>query len=318
MITILLAVAAILGAGAAITAVATARIVRTHPPLGRMVPVTGARIHVLELGSPRDTERWPVVMLHGASSNLVDLRFALGDRLAETGRVVLLDRPGLGWSERPAGENSPAHQAALIAEALERIGVDRFVLVGHSYGGTVAAAFASAYQDRLAGLVLIAPVTHPWVGGLDWYIPLLATPVLGPLFARTIAFPLAQLLQHSGAASVFAPQPVPADYFENAAIALLFRPAQFFANAQDIAGLKAFVTAAAPTYKDITVPTVVITGDADTVVSPTLHAETVAAVIPQARLVVLEGVGHMPHYALPDAIVEAINSLSLRAPADSS
>jgi len=319
MITfVILAAAAILGAGAAITAIATARIEAAHPASGRFVAVAGGRLHVLELGPPAAAAEdcWPVVLVHGASSNLEDLRLALGDRLAANRRVVLVDRPGLGWSDRPDGaaDASPARQAALIAKTLDRIGIDRFVLVGHSLGGAIATAFALVHPDRLAGLVLIAPVTHPWIGGLPWYNAVLATPVVGALFARTIALPLGELLLESGGASVFEPQQMPADYLGRAAIRLLLRPSRLIANAQDIAALKAFVTGQVPRYKDIATVTVVISGTADSVVSPRIHARAIAAALPNARLVMLDGIGHMPHYAAPDAVLAAIDSVSMRRP----
>src|SRR5262249_55837404 len=169
---------------------------------------------------------------------------------------------------------------ALIAQALGRIGVERFVLLGHSLGGAVATALALAYPARIAGLVLLAPVTHPWEGGLAWYNAILSTPVIGPLFARTAALPLSVLLLDGGVASVFAPQPAPADYVRRAAIRLLLRPSTFVANAQDIAMLKELVTAQAPRYREIAAPTTVLTGSADSTVSPNIHAHAIAAAVP--------------------------------------
>jgi pimeloyl-ACP methyl ester carboxylesterase len=310
----LLAAAAVIAAGAAITALTIARIEAAHPPAGRFVEVEGGRLHVLELGRTDGAGEplWPVVLVHGASGNLGDLRLALGDRLAQTRRVVLVDRPGHGWSDRPGGaqDASPARQAALIAQALDRLGIERFVLLGHSLGGAVATAFALAYPDRLAGLVLLAPVTHPWRGGLSWYNALLTTPVAGLVFAHALALPAGELLLESGAGSVFAPQPMPPDYLRRAGIRLLLRPAEFIANAQDIAILKAFVTAQVPRYGDIAVPTVVLTGDADDTVSPQLHSRAIAAAVPGARLVVLPGIGHMPQHVATDDVVAAIDSVS--------
>jgi pimeloyl-ACP methyl ester carboxylesterase len=315
----LLVLAALVGAGLVITRIAARRIEAAHPPAGRFVDVDGGRLHVLDLAPSSASAAeagtlWPVVLIHGASGNLGDLRFALGDRLAQTRRVVLVDRPGHGWSDRPGGkaDASPARQAALIAQALDGIGLDRFVLVGHSLGGTVAAAFARAYPERVAGLVLLAAVTHPWRGALDWHYNVGAMPVVGATFARAAALPIGEVLLEMGARKVFLPQAMPADYLARAGIRLLLRPAEFVVNAQDVAALRAFVRMQAPHYRDIAMPTVVLTGDADTTVSPTLHSRAIAAVLPDARLVVLAGVGHMPQHVATDEVIAAIDWVSVR------
>jgi pimeloyl-ACP methyl ester carboxylesterase len=317
----LLALAAIIGAGLVVTRIAARRIEAAHPPVGRFVEVTGGKLHVLDLATPADTPNageshalWPVVLVHGASGNLGDLKLGLGDRLAQTRRVVLIDRPGHGWSDRPGGKADalPARQAALIAQALDGIGLDRFVLVGHSLGGTVATALAHAYPERVAGLVLLAAVTHPWKGGLAWHYNVGSTPVIGAAFARAAALPIGEVLLEMGAREVFAPQAMPADYLDRAGIRLLLRPAEFIANAQDVAALKAFVTTQVPHYRDIATPTVVLTGDADTTVSPTLHSRAIAAALPDARLVVLRGIGHMPQHVATDEVIAAIDSVSRR------
>jgi pimeloyl-ACP methyl ester carboxylesterase len=314
MFFLFFAIAVILGAGGILTALEAARIEAAHPAAGRFVEVEGGRLHVVELGPSGREEQVPIVLVHGASGNLNDLRLALGDRLARNRRVILVDRPGHGWSDRPGGvaDASPARQAALIMEALDRMGVDRFVLLGHSLGGAVASALALAWPERLAGLVLLAPVTHPWEGGVDWYNKIMATPIIGRLFAHTVAVPLSLLLLDGGVASVFAPQPAPTDYVRRAAIRLLLRPAQFVANAQDITALKAFVTAQVPRYCEIAIPTVIVTGSHDGTVAPHLHARAFATAVPHARLVMLAGVGHMPHHASTDKVVAAVEQLPVR------
>jgi pimeloyl-ACP methyl ester carboxylesterase len=320
-----LVVGTLVGASLVITWIAGRRIEAAHPPAGRFVDMTGGRLHVVDLAPPADTPSaaqpdtlWPVVLIHGASGNLGDLKLALGDRLAQSRRVVLIDRPGHGWSDRPGGkaDASPARQAALIAQALDGIGLDRFVLVGHSLGGTVAAAFARAYPERVAGLVLLAAVTHPWKGALAWHYNVGAMPMLGAAFARAAALPIGEVLLEMGARDVFLPQAMPAHYIARAGIRLLLRPAEFVANAQDVAALRAFVTAQAPHYRDIAMPTVVLAGDADTTVSPTLHSRAIAAALPDARLVILPGIGHMPHHVATDEVIAAIDEVSMRQRAE--
>jgi pimeloyl-ACP methyl ester carboxylesterase len=309
-----LVVVAVLGCCAAFTAVGVWLIERAHRPGGVFVPVSGGRLHVVELGAPQGGNDLPVVLLHGASGNLEDQRLVLGNRLAATRRVILIDRPGHGFSDRPGAraDASPARQAALVAQALAGLGVARAIIVGHSWSGALAAAYALDYPDRVAGLLLLAPVTHSWPGGISWYNDIAATPVIAELFARTIVLPLGLCLIGRAVANVFAPQAAPERYVRRAASLLLLRPAEFIANAQDLATLERFVAAQVPHYGAIRAPTVIITGDCDRTVSPKIHARAAAALIPNAKLIELAGIGHMLPHVAPAAIIAAIDELAAR------
>jgi pimeloyl-ACP methyl ester carboxylesterase len=319
-LSVIVAVATVLGVLAAASVLGASRIERAHPPSGRFVEADGVRLHVLELGvTPGTPAVEPaVVLIHGASGNLEDMRLALGDRLAASHRVVLIDRPGHGWSARPAGSASasPARQAELIAGALAKLGIARAILVSHSWAGALATAYALTFPDRVAGLVLISPVTHPWPGGLAWYYNAATTPYIGSLFTHTFVYPLGSLLIERAVRGVFAPGVMPTDYVRRAAIVLVLRPTTFLANARDVKLLNSFVAAQAPRYAEITTPTMIITGDNDATVSPQIHSRALAATLPRARLVVLKGVGHMPHHHAPEVVIAAIEELAAntRAP----
>jgi pimeloyl-ACP methyl ester carboxylesterase len=180
---ILLATTAILAALYIVSVVGAEMIGRACAPLGRFVQVDGGRLHIVELGAAGAPA---VVLLHGASGNLADLRVAIGERLATRYRVILVDRPGLGCSDRPdgRGDSSPARQAALIHQALVSIGITRSIVLGHSWSGALATAYALAYPADVVGIVLLAPVTHPWQGGVGWINNLVTTPVIGSLIAH--------------------------------------------------------------------------------------------------------------------------------------
>ena len=297
---------------AAATAAGTFVIERRHPPEGRFVEITGGRLHVLELGHATDEP--PVVLLHGASGNLQDMRLTLGNRVAERHRVILIDRPGHGWSDRVEHEDvvSPAAQAAAIAQALDRLGATHIILVGYSWSGALAAAFTLAYPDRVAALVLMAPVAYPWSTGIAWHYRLASMPVIGPLFARTIVLPAAFPFIDVLSRGLFAPQAMPADYVRDAAIPLVLRPREFVANAQDVAALLENVTHQSPRYAEIKVPTVILTGDRDTIVSPDIHAKMLAATLPHAKLIVLPGIGHAVQHAAADVVAAEIDRLADR------
>jgi pimeloyl-ACP methyl ester carboxylesterase len=279
--------------------------------LGKFVNVAGLRMHVVDLAA-RETpaaDGMPVVVLHGASGNLEEIRFALGDRLSAHRRVVFVDRPGHGWSERPADAASPARQAELIANLLGELGIERAIIVAHSFAGAVGTALALDHPAQVAGLVLLAPVSHPWSTGIAWYYTAAATRFIGPLFAWTLALPVGTLVTHLTVAAVFKPQTPPRDYVARAGIALVLRPTNFLANALDVAGLLAFITTQVPRYAGITAPTIVIFGDSDTVVSPRIHARQLVSVVPNSKLVLLKGVGHMVHYGAPEQVSAAIEEI---------
>jgi pimeloyl-ACP methyl ester carboxylesterase len=299
----------VLGGLAAFTAISARRIERAHPPAGRFVEVDGGRLHLLELGP---SGALPVVLLHGATGNLNDMRVALGDRLASRYRVILVDRPGHGWSDRPGGraDASPARQAALIHQALVRISVTRAIVVGHSWSGALATAYTLAFPEAVSGVVLLAPATHPTEESIGWYAPILTKPVIGPFFAHFLMLPLGKFLIGPGIKAVFAPQSPPDDYVARAASELVLRPHEITANAEDLAGIKAFVAGQAPHYGEIQTPTTVISGDIDNTVSHRLHAEVIAAMLPRGTLIVLPGIGHMPHHAAPATVIQAIDELA--------
>ena len=306
-------IAEILGAGAIVTFIGARLIEWAHPPRGRFVEIGGLRQHVLELGAAAGGANSPaVVLLHGAGCNLEDMHLALGERLAARHRVILLDRPGLGWSERGGDEaSSPAYQARVVRDLLDRLDVDRAILVGHSWGGALALTFALDYPQRTAGIVLIAPPTHPWLRRATWLHAGIATPVLGRILAYTLALPFGALLIGPGFRAGFFPQTPPRGYLRRAATRLLLRPATLLANAADVARLRVFLRRQVERYGALATPTIIITGDRDTIVSPQHHSLKLAAAAPGARIEVLPGLGHMLHHAAAARVVEAVEELGV-------
>ena len=281
---------------------------RTYPPAGELIEVDGGRINVVDIG-PKDSAGPPLVLLHGASSNLLAMRSPLGDRLAQRHRVILLDRPGHGWSRGDRENATLAGHGRMIELALQRMGLPPVILVAHSLAGALALRMTLDHPERVAGLVLLAPVTHPWEGGVGIYNKAVTLPVMGRLLAHAITLPLGLLLAHPSARGAFRPQPMPENFLRDTATLLLLRPREFLANARDLVGLKSAVKEQVPRYRDIRMPVVAITGDADNTVSPEIHARAFAAMVPDARLIVLPGVGHMVQYAATERIAREIEKM---------
>lgn len=312
-----LAASAVLATGgiAAFSVVESARISAAYPPSGRFMAVPGGRLHYTER-RPDGAARGIILLLHGASGNQADLMLPLGDRLAAAGfRVIAVDRPGHGWSDRPEGEAdaSPARQALLIRAGLRTLGIERAIVLGHSWSGALAVNFALDHAAFTDGLVLVAPVTHPWSTGIAWYYAWAGSPVAGPLFNALLTMPVGLLSIEAGLRSVFAPQAPPPDYAARTGVYLLLRPSEFTANAQDVGRLAPFVAGQAPRMGAITAPTAIVTGDHDGVVWTALHSFGSHRDIPGSSLTVLPGVGHSPHWAAPDRVVAAVLEVADRA-----
>ncbi len=282
---------------------------RSYPQRGEAVEVDGARLNVVDLG-PRHSFDPPIVLIHGASSNLEVMRKPLGERLAARYRVILIDRPGHGWSARNSEmASTPEVQARMIADALTKLGIGRAVLVVHSWSGALGTRLALDAPERLAGLVMLAPVTHPWRGGVGRYNHVVTTPVIGWLLAHTVTLPLGLVLAKPGARNVFLPQSMPDGFLRDSATPLLLRPREFLANARDLVTLKQAVIAQAPRYGEIRLPVTILAGDADKTVSTEIHARAFARAVPQTRFVVLEGIGHMVQQAVPDRVIAEIEAM---------
>lgn len=298
-----------LGVLALLTQAGVAVVERRYPAQGKAVEVTGATINVVDIG-PREAAEPPLLLIHGASSNLEAMRRPLGELLAQRHRVLLVDRPGHGWSPRDRVEDStPAAQARMLDEALGRLGIRQVVLVVHSWSGALGLRMALDFPDRVAGLVMLAPVAYPWRGGVGQYNAAVATPVVGPLLAHTITLPLGLALMTPGVRGVFAPQQMPDDFVERSATPLLLRPREFIANARDLVTLKQAVIEQAPRYAEIKVPVTIVAGEADRTVYTDIHSRPLAQVVPQTRLIVLPELGHMVQNAVPELVASEVERM---------
>jgi pimeloyl-ACP methyl ester carboxylesterase len=306
-IALLLAILLVL---VAVTRVNAWLIERRNPPVGSFAEIAGVRLHYVHVPAPKESALPAVVFIHGASANLNDQMTPLRPLLEGKSSMLFLDRPGHGWSGRGKGHEAQVEQARLIAGLMDRLGVGPAVIVSHSFGGSIAAAFALAYPERTKGLLFLSPTSHPWPGGkTSWYYNLTVVPVLGRLFSETIATPAGAMRIAAATACVFAPNAVPDGYLDRAQIPLVLRPKAFRANAVDVEGLYRFTSANAPRYREIQAPTVVISGDMDTVVYEEVHSLGLARDIPGSELVWVRNLGHKPDWVAPGLVVAAIEKL---------
>ena len=283
------------------------------PPHGRFIEADGATLHVREAvlaGAPR------LLLIHGASSNLLELWGPLASEFAPLHHVVAYDRPGMGHSTRAKrGAHTLASQAHCAARVLEASGHGPALIVAHSLGAAVALRLALDHPKLVRGLVLIAPAANPYPGKNAWWARLSATPVLGDLFCGLIIPWLAPMLASAIVANNFWPAATPVNYAQEAGLGLIFRPRAFQASARDVVATNAEFAAQAPRYGDLFTPTIIITAEKDKIVSPKRHARALAAALPAAELVIAPDTGHMPHRLRTDLVVAAIRRVNEMASA---
>ena len=310
---LLLGLAALLALGWALTlwqaARSEARAEAEYPPSGKFISVDGRRVHYIQEGSGPD-----LLLIHGASGNLRDWTFAAVDRLKSRYRVTVIDRPGLGYTQRlDADGASITEQADLLVAAAAQLGLERPVVLGHSYGGSVALALAVHHPQALSALVLVSAPSIPWGSDLPTYYRITAHPVLGPLAAPLLAAWVPDRLVRDAVHDVFAPQEPPAGYIDHFPARLSLRRDTIRENALQRANLLAEVTLLAPHYDRITVPVELVHGDTDTTVGLSIHSLPLSQRLKGAALTALPGIGHMPHHVAPAQVEAAIDRAALRA-----
>ncbi len=279
------------------------RVVRRHPPVGQIVRVDGARLHVVVRGEGR-----AVVFLHGCDGEFADFTGRLLDRAARDFRVVIFDRPGYGYSSRPAGRLSIAAQVELLRAALAQLEIEQPVLVAHGWSAYLALAWALEHRGELSGLVLLNPLCsadeHARTSGARRRAIARAsaamTPVTSPLGGWR--------MRRKALRARFAPEPVPAGALDAMLAFELWRPAQRRARAGDLASAHAASESLTSRYAELELPVLIVVGDQDRVASPSRHGYRLHNQLHQSRLTVLERAGHMIHLTRPGAVMEAIHA----------
>jgi len=286
---------------------------RVSPPIGAFLGARGARLHYLADG-PEGAP--PLVLLHGASGNLRDWWLSIFAPLAARRRVIAFDRPGFGHSDPAPGRGwRLAEQGEALRAGLIALGIRRYALVGHSWAGALVLDWALRHPGEVTGIGVLAGATMDWGGGLDLQYRLVASPFVGRTLSALAPRLLHRRMIDRALRDIFAPQPVPERYRREGGAELALRPTTFRTNARALHALHEQVVANVPRYPVIGCPVEILHGTADRIVPASVHAGPLAGVVAQARLTLFDGVGHMPHHARPEAVVERLAPLGADADA---
>jgi pimeloyl-ACP methyl ester carboxylesterase len=282
------------------------------PSKGRFVDVPGARLHIRDFGEQR-ADAPAILMIHGLAGQLSHYTYGVAGRLAQRHRVVVLDRPGSGYSSRAPG--TPADlstQAATIAALIRTLGLGPAFVVGHSLGGAVALALALEHPKQVAGLALLAPLTHmrddvpPVFAGLT-----IRSPLMRRLVAWTLAIPASIKNSRPTLEVVFGPEPVPKDFAIKGGGLLSLRPSAFLSASSDLQALPDHLPRVQARYPELRLPVHVLYGKDDRILDWQANGQALVDKVPGARLELIEG-GHMLPVTNPGATAEFIEG-ALRA-----
>jgi pimeloyl-ACP methyl ester carboxylesterase len=298
---------ALLGGMALLTRNRARRAEHEHPPQGQFIDVDGVRLHYIERG-----EGAPVVLVHGNGAMIDD--FAISgvlDRAAERHRVIAFDRPGFGYSGRPRRRIwTPTAQAELLHKALQRLGIERPIVVGHSWGTLVALAMALQHSTAVRGLVLASGYYFPTARADVLLVSPPALPVIGDVMRYTISPLLGRWLAPRIMRKVFAPAPVPSRFVAAFPLDLALRPSQIRASAADTALMIPAAAGLHSRYRELKIPVAIIAGAGDEIVDVRRHAERLHRELPQSELRLVDGAGHMVHHLEPSQIIDAISRIA--------
>jgi len=232
----------------------------------------------------------PIVLIHGFGAAL-DWWDEIAPEFAADHRVIRLDLIGHGGTEAPASGYTIERQAKLVAAVLDKLGVDRAAVIGHSMGGEVATALAEASPEKIERLVLIDSPPKPEIT-FNLGTRLALMPVLGELLSRFTSDATIRRMLAQGFARGF---PVPDEFVAD--VKQLTYTAFRTAHNDSIA----FETEKPVVERLVALqaapPLLVVFGSRDALVAP--ESANLYEIVPGAKVVILDGAGHSPMVEAP-------------------
>ncbi len=294
--------------------IATRRIVAQSnqlvQPLGHFVQINNSRIHYYEIGEGR-----PILFIHGLGGHYHHMRRPLMEAFGPGYRLIAIDREGSGHSTRATGSSGRlTEQANMITAFIDKLELDRPLLVGHSLGGAIALATALDFPGKISGLALLSPLTQP----VDTLRPefralYIGSPWLRRFIAHTFAVPLSVRNADATIDFVFGPQTAPDDFAVEGGAMLGLRPSHFYAASTDLVAIPRDLANQQRRYGELQMPVGILYGSADKVLEHEIHGLRMREQIPGLEFELLHGIGHMPQYAETKKVVAFIKRLAEKA-----
>jgi pimeloyl-ACP methyl ester carboxylesterase len=274
-----------------------------NPPAGQFLEIDGVHLHYVERGSGP-----PLVLLHGNGSMIQDFESSgLIDLAAKNYRVIVFDRPGFGHSDRPRNVVwTPAAQAELINSALQRLGVSHAIVLGHSWGASVAVALALKHPKLVQGLVLASGYYYPTLRPDVIALSAPAVPGVGDILGHTLSPLISRAMWPLLMAKIFGPRSVPKK-FEGFPKEMALRPSQIRASAAESALMIPDAFYFRDEYVNLKMPVVIVAGDEDRLVDIDAQSKRLHHDVPQSKFHRIRGSGHMIHQTATGVVMSAID-----------
>lgn len=264
----------------------------------QFVDVDGLWTHVRDVG--RRDDPTPLVLIHGTESGLTTWEPWIAS-LSARHRVITVDLPGFGLTGPfEDGNYGTAHYVRFIVALLDKLGVQRCLLIGHDFGGEVAWQTAYLQPDRVSRLVLISAQgypTEPWKRPLDER--LLDTPVLNWMSLVTQPRFVVEKSLATRFASPERVTPALLERYEELPLRAGNRAARLARFEQQRFGTQA------DRLTTLHLPTLIVWGEQDRQI-PTEQARWFQRDIAGSQLAIIPGVGHLPQEEAPEATLAEV------------
>jgi pimeloyl-ACP methyl ester carboxylesterase len=275
------------------------------PPQGRFIDIGPDRIHYVEYGSGT-----PLVFIHGLNGQLRNFAYLDMNELAQTHRVILIDRPGSGHSTRGADSSaSISAQARTVAQFIDIMGLNKPVLVGHSLGGAIALAVGLNHPDSVGRLALIAPLTHLVDPGRAFGGLMIRSSLVRRIVSVTLATPFAIWGSRAILDIVFGPETVPRDFATKGGGLLGLRPRSFYVASSDMMAVPDDLPAMEKRYASLRLPVDVLYGREDRILDWRSHGEALKQKLDRTNLRLVDG-GHMLPVTVPSVTMKWLRAIA--------
>ncbi|MBN2440997.1 MAG: alpha/beta hydrolase [Spirochaetales bacterium] len=268
---------------------------------GEFIELKGDKIRYFQKGEGPD-----ILFIHDLHGIAEDWE-PLVSELKNKYRVTLFDRPGQGLSSFHYVPYPLRYNVEAVTGLIDGLALKDIIIVGHSYGGSVALALAVQDIPQVKGYVLISPLAFP-TGGLKLFENIAGYPVVGRGLVRIIKGFFIPATVKADLESAFNPDTIPPGYYEKR-IGFFFQTKAIVSASRELAFFNKDIGSIQDYYSDINKPVLIIHGTYDKLNSIYL-SQDLDNLIPDSKLIEFQEAGHMVQYSTPEKLSNEIDEFA--------